>query len=237
VIPRTGKLLVLEGPEGAGKTTQVPLVADWLRGCGHEVVTLREPGGTFVGDEVRRVLLDSPDGAVGDAAEALLYMASRAQLVEREIRPALARGAFVILDRFFLATYAYQVAGRGLPEAEVRAANQLAVLGLVPDLTIVLLITPAAGLARADRRGGRDRLERADSAFHERVTEAFVAFADPAWQAAHPEAGPVLSIDASGPVRDVFERIVEAVRAQWPESFPAEPRQPTQVSMPRGRAE
>jgi dTMP kinase len=226
VTPRAGKLLVLEGPEGAGKTTQVPLVAEWLRGCGHEVVTLREPGGTPVGDEVRRILLDSPDGAVGDAAEALLYMASRAQLVEREIRPALARGAFVILDRFFLATYAYQAAGRGLPEAQVRAANQLAVRGLVPDLTILLLITPEAGLARADRRGGRDRLERADAAFHERVASAFVAFADPAWQGAHPEAGPVVSIDASGPVRDVFERIAEAVRAQWPESFPAGRRQP-----------
>jgi dTMP kinase len=226
VIPRAGKLLVLEGPEGAGKTTQVPLVAEWLRGCGHEVVTLREPGGTSVGDQVRRILLDSPDGAVGDAAEALLYMASRAQLVEREIRPALARGAFVILDRFFLATYAYQVAGRGLSEEQVRAANQLAVGGLVPDLTIVLLVTPAAGLARADRRGGRDRLERADAAFHERVAEAFVAFADPTWQAAHPEAGLVVSVDASGPVRDVFEHIAEAVRARWPESFPAGRRQP-----------
>lgn len=222
----TGKLIVLEGPEGAGKTTQVPLLVEWLRACGHKVLALREPGGTSVGNEVRRILLDSPDGAVGDAAEALLYMASRAQLVEREIRPALERGALVVLDRFFLATYAYQVAGRGLPEAEVRAANQLAVRGLVPDVTLILQVPPQVGLARADRRGGRDRLERADAAFHERVARAFDTFADPAWQRAHRECGPVVPIDATGDVRDVFGRIAGALRTRWPESFPADPRQP-----------
>jgi dTMP kinase len=221
-----GKLIVLEGPEGAGKTTQVPLVVDWLRASGHEVLSLREPGGTSLGDEVRRILLDSPDGAVGDAAEALLYMASRAQLVEREIRPALARGTVVLLDRFFLATYAYQVAGRGLPESDVHAANQLAVGGLVPDLTLILQVPAQLGLRRADRRGGRDRLERADESFHERVAGAFRAFAEPWWQQAHPECGPVVTVDATGDVREVFARIADALRTRWPESFPARPRQP-----------
>jgi dTMP kinase len=221
-----GKLIVLEGPEGAGKTTQVPLLVEWLRAAGHDVLALREPGGTAVGDEVRRIVLDSPDGAVADAAEALLYMASRAQLVEREIRPALARGTVVVLDRFFLATYAYQVAGRGLPEADVRAANQLAVRGLVPDVTVILQVPARVGLARADRRGGRDRLERADASFHDRVAAAFRAFTDPGWQQAHPECGPVVAIDATGDVRDVFGRIADALRTRWPESFPARPRQP-----------
>ncbi|MFN2564830.1 MAG: dTMP kinase [Gemmatimonadaceae bacterium] len=220
-----GKLIVLEGPEGAGKTTQAPLLAEWLRGLGYDVVAAREPGGTPVGDEVRRILLDSSDGAVADAAEALLYMASRAQLVERVVRPALARGAIVLLDRFFLSTYAYQIAGRGLVEEEVRAANQLAVGHLVPDLTILLTIPPAEGLARADRRGGRDRLERADSAFHERVARAFASYADPGWQRAHPECGPVAPVDARGDVRDVFDRVADLVRRRWPESFPGDLRQ------------
>jgi dTMP kinase len=223
---RPGRLIVLEGPEGAGKTTQTPLLADWLRGLGHEVVAAREPGGTAVGDEVRRILLDSSDGAVGNAAEALLYMASRAQLVERIVRPALARGAIVLLDRFFLSTYAYQVAGRGLAEDEVRVANQLAVGHLVPDLTILLRIPPAEGLARADQRGGRDRLERADAAFHERVARAFATYAEPEWQQTHPECGPVISVDATGDVREVFGRVVEALSHRWPESFPRERRQP-----------
>ena len=222
----SGKLIVLEGPEGAGKTTQVPLVAEWLRASGREVVTLREPGGTPVGDEVRRILLDSADGAVGDAAEALLYMASRAQLVEREVRPALQRGAVVILDRFFLATYAYQVAGRGLGEADVQAANHLAVGGLIPDLTLILQLRPDVGLARADRRGGRDRLERADAAFHDRVARAFATFVEPAWQRTHPECGPIVPVDATGDVDAVFGRIVGVLRSRWPETFPLDPRQP-----------
>jgi dTMP kinase len=223
LAPRTGKLIVLEGPEGAGKTTQVPLLVEWLRASGHEALALREPGGTWMGDEVRRILLDSADGAVGDAAEALLYMASRAQLVEREIRPALARGAVVVLDRFFLATYAYQVIGRGLPEPDVRAANQLAVRGLVPGVTLMLQIPAQLGLARADQRGGRDRLERADASFHERVTQAFRTFAEPEWQRTHPESGPVVPIDATGDVEDVFARIADVLRTRWPESFPADP--------------
>jgi dTMP kinase len=224
---RRGRLIVLEGPEGAGKTTQAPLVARWLAGFGHEVISAREPGGTPVGDEVRRLLLDSPDGALADAAEALLYMASRAQLVDRVVRPALTRGAFVLLDRFFLSTYAYQVAGRGLAEDEVRAANQLAVGHLVPDLTILLTIPAAEGLVRADRRGGRDRLERADAAFHERVARAFAAYAEPGWQRAHPECGPIVGVDATGAVEDVFERVAGAVRRRWPESFATELRQPS----------
>jgi dTMP kinase len=220
----TGKLIVLEGPEGAGKTTQAPLVARWIEGLGHEVVALREPGGTTIGDEVRRILLDTPDGAVGDAAEALLYMSSRAQLVDRVVRPALTRGAVVLLDRFFLSTYAYQVTGRGLPEEEVRAANRLAVGGLVPDLTIMLTIPAALGLARVARRGAHDRLERADAAFHERVAGAFSVFTDRKWQRTHPECGPVEPVDATAGVTEVFESIVDVIRRRWPESFSGEVR-------------
>lgn len=221
-----GKLIVLEGAEGAGKTTQAPLLADWLNGTGHPAIALREPGGTPIGDQIRAILLDTPDGAVGDAAEALLYMASRAQLVDRIIRPALALGTTVLLDRFFLSTYAYQVAGRGLPEAEVREANQLAVRGLVPDLTIMLTIPPDQGMARVARRGAHDRLERADRDFHERVARAFATFTDARWQQAHPECGPVVSVDATGDIDAVHKSIVTTLQRRWPESFAEDRRQP-----------
>lgn len=203
-------LIVFEGPEGAGKTTQLRLVAEWLSTQGRTVLAVREPGGTPLGDEVRRVLLD-PASDVTPRAEAMLFMASRAQLVERAIRPALERGDTVLLDRFFLSTYAYQVAGRGLPHAEVSAANRLATAGVVPDLTILLHLPAAVGLDRATRRGPADRMEQADAGFHERVSRAFVEFATPAWQAAHPEAGPVRAVDAAGSVEEVFARVRDVV--------------------------
>jgi dTMP kinase len=221
----TGKLIVLEGPEGAGKTTQAPLLADHVNRSGLRAVALREPGGTPLGDEIRRLLLDTPDGAVGEAAEALLYMASRAQLVGRVIRPALAAGTTVVLDRFFLSTYAYQVAGRGLPEDQVRAANRLAAGGLIPDLTVMLMLPAADGLARVTLRGAHDRLERAERAFHERVANAFVTFTDPRWQQAHPECGPIVSVDATRPAPNVHESIVEVLERRWPESFAGHKRQ------------
>ena len=213
-------LIVFEGPEGAGKSTQLRLLADWLAQRGHDVVAVREPGGTIVGDEIRRILLD-PTSDIMPRSEALLFMASRAQLVESEIRPALDRGSIVLVDRFFLSTYAYQGDGRGLAEDDLRAANRMATSGLVPDRTLLFTLPPEDGLARAIRRGERDRMEQADLAFHERVSRAFGRFATPEWQRVHPECGPIELIDATGTESEVFDKVVIALHAHWPETFPS----------------
>lgn len=215
-----GLLIVFEGPEGAGKSTQLKLLADALGANSADVVAVREPGGTVVGDEIRRILLD-PESDIVPRSEALLFMASRAQLVEREIRPALEQGAIVLVDRFFLSTYAYQGAGRGLPEDDLRQANAMATSGLVPDLTLLLAIPVEAGLARARERGQHDRMERAELEFHERVARAFERFATESWQRAHPECGPIVLVDASGSTDAVCGRIGAALRARWPGTFPS----------------
>lgn len=219
-MPAAGRLIVLEGPEGAGKSTQLEALAAVLAAVGVDVLAVREPGGTALGDEVRRLLLHA--GAVAPAAEALLFMASRAQLVAEGIEPALARGATVLVDRFFLATYAYQAAGRGLDAGLVQAANRLAVGALVPDLTLVLRVPPATGMARIARRGAADRMEASGDLFHRRVAAAYEGFLAPAWQRAHPECGAIVGVDATGAPGAVAQAVATALQARWPGSFPAE---------------
>ena len=213
-----GKLIVLEGAEGVGKTTQLRRLADTLTARGIPHLGVREPGGTAIGNQIRNLLLE-PGPGFSARTEAWLFMASRAELVDNDIRPALARGEVVIADRFFLSTYAYQIAGRGLSETEVTAANRFATGGLVPDLTILLRLTVAAALARTDSRGARDRIESADDDFHHRVAEAFDRFAEPAWQRSHPESGPVVAIDAAASVDEVAAAVLAMLEQRWPETF------------------
>ena len=213
-------LIVFEGPEGAGKSTQLRLLADWLGQRGRDVVAVREPGGTVIGDEIRRLLLD-PASEMVPRTEALLFMASRAQLVEKEIRPSLDRGAIVLVDRFFLSTYAYQGDGRGLAEEDLRSANRMATNGLVPDHTLLLTVPPEEGLSRAGQRGGHDRIERAELSFHERVARAFDRFSTAEWQRPHPECGAIEIVDASGSESEVFDRVLVALHRKWPETFPS----------------
>jgi dTMP kinase len=146
-------------------------------------------------------------------------MASRAELVRNVIRPALDKGNVVVADRFFLSTYAYQIEGRGLAEADVVRANSFATGDLRPDLTILLRLSVAAALARTDSRGARDRIEAADDDFHHRVAAAFDRFADPAWQLSHPESGPVVAIDAAGSIDEVASAIIAELELRWPETF------------------
>ena len=212
-----GGLIVLEGIEGVGKSTQLQHLRRQLESRGFVATILREPGGTPAGDVIRRLVLD-PGHQVDQRTEALLFMASRAQLVADVIRPALARGEFVLLDRFFLSTYAYQVVGRGLPEEAVRNANALATGGLVPDLTLVLDLPPADALARAASRSAHDRIEQSGAAFYDHVRKAFLGFASPEWQLGHPEAGTIVLIDAAGDEGIVAERIFRAVARKWPQT-------------------
>ena len=211
-----GRLVVFEGGEGAGKTTQLERLALRLGRHGAQARMLREPGGTPVGDEIRALLL-RPGAQIPARTEALLFMASRAALMVEQVRPALERGEIVLLDRFFLSTYAYQVGGRGLPESEVRDANAFATGGLVPDVTVLLTLPVEVGLARAAQRGAADRMEQAERAFHDRVNAAFASFAEPAWQAAHAECGPIVSVPADGPVEEVEERVWRVVATACPE--------------------
>jgi dTMP kinase len=213
-----GKLIVFEGSEGAGKSTQIRLLVERLTGARVSCIAVREPGGTQVGDAIRKILLH-PEQEITDATEALLFMASRAELIAREILPSLVEGKVVLLDRFFLSTYAYQIFGRGLPEPEIRAANRLATAGLVPDITLLLDVPAAEGLGRADARGARDRMERADDDFHQRVTSAFRQFADPIWQHSHPECGPIKLIDGTGDEIAVHKRVIALLTAAFPQPF------------------
>jgi dTMP kinase len=177
--PRRGLFVVFEGGEGAGKSTQVRLLADALRAQGREVLVTREPGATEVGERIRNLLLhEEPASGMTPRAEALLYAADRAHHVAALIRPALARGEVIISDRYVDSSLAYQGAGRTLPVDEVSWLSSWATGGLKPDLTVLLDVDPQVGLARA---GGRDadadRIESESDAFHERVRYAFLDIA------------------------------------------------------------
>src|SRR5881409_3302670 len=174
-----GLFVVIEGPEGAGKSTLVRWLGGHLRAEGHHVTTVREPGGTPLAEAARKLALKSRHERAF-SAELFLFLAARADLVERVIRPALANGQVVIADRFGLSTLAYQVAGRGLPRADVEAALRVATGGLVPDLTLILDIPVTVGRERQRSAGkAQDRIEREDDAFHTRVREAYRSASGP----------------------------------------------------------
>jgi dTMP kinase len=181
-----GLFIVFEGPEGAGKSTQIRRLDLRLRADGHDPLITREPGGTPAADAIRRVILD-PKLTMTPLTELLLYCASRAEHVEEVIAPALAAGRLVVSDRFAGATVAYQGYGRGLnadrPDL-VERLNRIATRGIEPDLTLLLDLDPRDGLERVAARGEPDRLERADINFHRRVRSGFLqqAEGDPRWR-------------------------------------------------------
>lgn len=173
-----GVFVTFEGGDGVGKSTHIRYVANELRRAGREVVCLREPGGTGIGESLRAMVLDPDNGEISSEAELLMYEAARAQLVREVIRPALERGAVVLCDRFSDSTIAYQAYGRGLPLDFVRRANAFATGGIVPDRTILLVLgNTRKSLARATGAGAGDRMEQVGEVFHSRVNRAFLKLA------------------------------------------------------------
>jgi dTMP kinase len=200
---RRGRLIAFEGVEGAGKSTQLELLRQTLEKAGHRVVSTREPGGTTVGEQIRSILLDR-GSTLDPRAEALLFAAARAQLVEQVIRPALERGETVLCDRYLHSSLAYQGVARGLGVEPVAAVNAFATGGLLPDLVVLLAVDPAEGLDRV--RGALDRIEDQDLEFHQQVERGFMELA-----AADP--GRFLVVDAARPAEQVAAEVRAAVLA------------------------
>lgn len=193
--------LVIEGPDGAGKTTQAARLADSLRARDRRVVVLREPGATPVGEAIRDLLL-APSTDVVPMAEMLLYQAARAQVVQTEIRPALEAGTTVVLDRYWYSTVAYQGYGLGVAPDAIRAVSGIATGGLVPDHLFLLDLAPETGLARL--RGKHDRIEGRPLDYHRRVRDGFLAEA--ARLGAHATV-----LDATLPPDEIARRIESTV--------------------------
>jgi dTMP kinase len=201
VSPARGLFLTLDGPDGGGKTTQAARLVDWLGARGVAAVRCRDPGGTALGERVRAIVQDRGMVHLAVRAEMLLFMASRAQLVEEVIRPALAAGQVVVCDRFLLATIIYQGEAGGLPVGEIVAVGQAATGGLLPDLTLVLDIAPPTARDRIGQ--ARDRIEDRPEDYHRRVRDGYLRAASGC--SYYP--APIVVIDAAADPDTVFARI------------------------------
>ena len=196
-----GLFVTLEGPDGSGKTTQLRLLADWVRSRGYPLLVTREPGGTHIGEDIRDLLHDCEHVEMSPYAEILLYSASRAQLVAQMIRPTLQAGKIVLCDRYFDSTYAYQGYGRGLPLDALQSITEFAVQGLKPDLTLYLDVPADVGLRRREQSGeALNRLDREAVAFHERVRMGYLELV-----AAEPDRWRV--VDAAGSIETVQQQL------------------------------
>lgn len=206
---RTGVFVVFEGGDGAGKTTQLRLLVDWLAGAGVETVITREPGGTDLGQEIRALVLHG--AGMAPRAEALLFAADRANHIATVVRPALERGAVVLQDRYVDSSVAYQGAGRDLDPEEIARLSWWATEGLRPDLTVLLDVSPETGHDRRD--GSHDRLEQEAEDFHARVRAHFLHLA-----AAEPHR--YLVVNAARPVEQIAETVRTSVAGLLEERRP-----------------
>ncbi|WP_346798781.1 dTMP kinase [Halomonas sp. Bachu 37] len=208
-----GRFITLEGSEGVGKSTNLAWVVAWLEARGCEVVQTREPGGTPRAEAIRQLLLDPEPGEPLDSdAELLLMFAARAQHLALKVRPALARGAWVVCDRFTDATYAYQGGGRGLPAERIAILESFVQQGLAPDLTLLLDMSPEAARRRLQRRldshnEQRDRFEREHTAFFDSVRRAYV-------ERARAEPERFALIDAEGSLQEVQSQLAQVLEAR-----------------------
>ena len=206
-----GKFIAFEGGEGAGKSTQARLLADALRERGLEVVVTREPGGTAGAEAIRALLLGTDGDGWHPRAEALLFAAARSDHVERLILPALERGAWVICDRFFDSSRAYQGGGGGLSDADLRDLHRIGSHGLLPELTLLVEVSPAVAAQRLDLRdaGNADRIGGRDAAYHAKVAAAFARFATA-------EPARFARIDGDGSAEAVHAAIMAALGSWLP---------------------
>jgi dTMP kinase len=208
IHPHPGCFLVLDGPDGGGKTTQAPRLADWLRQAGFDLVACREPGGTALGNRLRSIVTDRDPLSISIRSEMLLFMASRAQMVDEVIRPALQAGHVVVCDRYLLSTIVYQGIAGGVDPEEIAAVGRIATGGLLPDLTIVLDVDPETARHRVGP--ARDRIEDRPADYHERVREGYrraaqVGPGSDGLASLYP--APVVLIDAMADPDAVFEAI------------------------------
>ena len=201
-----GRFIALEGGEGAGKSTQARLLAEALRERGLEVVTTREPGGTPGAEAIRELLLHGEGDGWNPRAEALLFAAARSDHVEKLIRPAVERGAWVVCDRFLDSSRAYQGGGGGLSDVDIRELHRIGSGGLLPDLTVLIEVSPNVASARLALRDtqGTDRIGGRDTAYHARVADAFAAFAEA-------ESARFARIDGDGPPQDTHQLVLNAL--------------------------
>lgn len=205
-----GKFITFEGPEGGGKSTHAKELAEALRAEGKTVLETREPGGTRLAELIRGLVREEREDPPVTRAEVLLFLASRAQVVANVIRPALARGEWVVCDRFSDSTFAYQGYGRGIDVALLKDLNEFATEGLTPDLTILLDVPPEVSRVRlAERQSATatsaDRIESAGELFHRRLRDGFL-------ELARREPGRFVVIDSSGPRESVSREIMDAVQ-------------------------
>jgi dTMP kinase len=209
--------LVLEGVEGAGKTTQVGLLSRWLESQGVRHCTTREPGGTPVGEALRSLVLSRTDLDLSPESELLAILAARAAFVKDVVRPALERGETVVSDRYDLSTFAYQGWGRGLDLEDVRRISAFAAGGLTPDLYVLLDVPVEVGANRQREQGkGADRFEGEGAGFLSRVREGYLALAR-----SEPS---VRLVDARGTPDAVHEKVTSLLRGEFPETFPGQGR-------------
>ena len=214
-----GLFITVEGGEGAGKSTNIACIADYLRSHGVELVVTREPGGTRLGEDIRGVLLRPRDEPVEPLAELLLLFAARTQHLQQVILPALTAGRWVICDRFTDASYAYQCGGRGLPASAVRTLETLVQGELRPDYTLLLDAPVEIGLERVQGRGELDRFEQEQLAFFHRVRDTYL-------QLARESSGRFHVVDAGLPLPEVQARlreICEELHACWRPHHPGRP--------------
>jgi len=210
---RDGLFIVLEGVEGAGKSTQARLLSRWMDQLGISHTLAREPGGTPVGEAIRSIVLDKGDLTMPAETELLLILAARAAFCQDVVRPALEEGQVVLADRFDFSTFAYQGYGRGLDLLEVRRANALATRGLEPDLILVLDLPVEEGMERKGAAGGKDRIEREGGSFLRRVRDGYLALAT--------EGPRARIIEASSGQEEVQAVLRRTLAETYPGTFPS----------------